>query len=360
MQPTPEVSRSADPEARAARAELLDLLFGFVSTQALYACVRLGVPDMVGDQPVEVSDLAARCSADRPSLYRLLRYLASIGVFAEVAPGRFTGTRLSACLRTDSPGSLRHLALMNGTEVYRAWAEALYSVQTGKPAFERVFGLPRFAYLLENPEAAEIFNQAMAGVAAAFRTVPLLAYDWRDVRTVADIGGGNGALLTGLLAAHSHLRGFVIDLAHAADQARSVITAAGLAHRCEFIAADFFTDSLPAADVYLLCGVVHNWDDAKSAAILSNCRRFLPDNGRLLLIETVVPEGPEPSFIKLFDLQMLVIPGGKERTESEFRALLKDSGLDLRRVVPADAGISLFEAGPDKRFQEGEQVVAGP
>lgn len=320
------------------------MLFGFARTQALYVCVRLGIPDMVADEPVDVAELALRVSADPRSLYRLLRFLASAGVFAEVGPGRFAGTPLSAGLREDAPLSLRYLVLMNGSEIYRAWGDALYSVQTGKPAFTHVYGRQHFAYLAENPAAAEVFNRAMAGGAPA-RAAALLAFDWQAARTVADIGGGNGTLLARLLTAHSELRGVVFDLPHAADGARSVIEAAGLVGRCEFVGGDFRADRLPPSDVYVLAQVLHDWDDTDAVVILRNCRRSLPDRGRLLLLEAVVPVGSAPSPAKVLDLQMLVVPGGRERTEAEWCALLADGGFELSRIVPA-SGTHLIEAVP--------------
>ncbi len=320
------------------------MLFGYARTQALYVCVRLGVPDLVGDEPVDVEELAARVAAHPPSLYRLLRFLASEGVFAEVAPGQFVGTRLSAGLREDAQLSLRYFVLMDGSEIYRAWGDALYSVQTGMSAFEHVYGKPHFAYLAENPDAAEVFNRAMAGSARA-RAAALLAFDWHAASKVADIGGGNGTLLAQLLTSRGQLRGVVFDLPHAADGARSVIDQAGLAGRCEFLAGDFFTDGLPPADVYILAKVLHDWDNAAAAAILRNCRRSLTDGGRLLLIEAIVPVDSDPSPVKLIDLQMLVVPGGRERTEAQWRVLLDDSGFELARIVPGD-GINLIEARP--------------
>jgi hypothetical protein len=336
----------ADPdgraEAAAVRAELTDMLFGFARTQALYVCTRLGLPDLVGADPVEVDELAARVSAHPSSLYRVLRYLASLGVFAEVAPRRFTGTRLSAGLREGAPLSLRYLVLMNGSELYRAWGDALYSVQTGKPAFEHVYGRQHFEYLAENPAAAEIFNRAMADSAAA-RAAALSGCDWAAEGTVADIGGGDGTLLTQLLLAHDQLQGVVFDLPHAGAGARSVIGKAGLADRCQFVAGDFFTDRLPPAGTYVLAQVLHDWADPDAAAILRNCRRSLPDEGRLVLLEAIMPAGPEPSPVKVLDLQMLVVPGGQERTEAGWRALLRGGGFELTRIAPG-SGTNVIEA----------------
>lgn len=338
----------ADPGARAGvvpvRAELTDMAFGYRRTQALYVCTRLGLPDVIADDPVDVGEVAARVAANPTSLYRLLRFLVSLGVFAEPKPGQFTGTPLSAGLREDAPQSLRYLVLMNGSEIYRAWGDTLYSVQTGKSAFEHAYGQPHFAYLAANPGAAEIFDRAMAGAAAA-RAAALMNCDWAATRTVADIGGGNGTLLTRLLQAHDKLRGVIFDLPHAAAGAHAVIGEAGLTGRCEFVAGDFITDPLPPADTHVLARVLHDWADPQAAAILRNCRRSLPDGGRLVLLEAIMPSGPEPSPVKGLDLQMLVIPGGQERTEAEWRTLLHSGGFELTRVTPA-SDTNLIEARP--------------
>ena len=334
----------ADPEALAVRRELFDLQYGFVRTQALYVCVRLGLPDLIGSQPIADDELAAQVSADPLSLRRLLRFLASFGVFAEVEPGRFAATRLSGGLRTNTPLSLRDLVLMNGSELYRAWGEALYSIRTGRSAFEHVYGKSHFAYLDEHPAAAKTFNQAMASGVDA-KVAPLLAYDWDGIDAVADIGGGTGSVLVQLLKTNQRLRGVVFDLPHAAGKARATIGEAALTDRCEFVAGDFFTDRLPAADVYVMAQILHDWDDAHAAPILDNCRRSLGDRGRLLLVEQILSDSPDRGILAL-DLQMLVILGGRERTETDWRTLLRAGGFDLQRIIPMNTPFNLIEATP--------------
>ncbi|MDE3097632.1 MAG: methyltransferase, partial [Chloroflexota bacterium] len=259
-------------------------------------------------------------------------------------PRRFAATPLSQALREDAPHSVRHFLLMNGCEIYRAWGEAAHSVRTGSPAFERVFGASHFDYLSEHPEAAAVFNRAMAEGAAG-RAAALIDYAWEGISTVVDVGGGDATLLTRLLAAHPQLRGVAFDLPHAREAAEATIGAAALDGRCAFLTGDFFADPLPPADAYLLAQILHDWDDDRAGAILRNCRRSLGDRGRLLLWEAIVPEGPEPHPAKLIDLQMLIVPGGRERTETEWRQLLAESGFRLTRTIPAGAG-AVLEAVP--------------
>jgi SAM-dependent methyltransferase len=231
-----------------------------------------------------------------------------------------------------------------GAAPYRAWGEALYSFRTGRPAFEQVYGEPYFDYLAAHPEAGDVFDRAMAGGAQA-RVTALRGYDWSGVSTVADIGGGTGSLLTSLLTEHQTLRGVSFDLPHVAAKAADSFAAAGLAGRSEALGGDFFTDALPRADAYVLSSILHDWDDEHGLAILRNCRRSLPDHGRLLLLEHVVPPGSAPSWSKHLDLHMLILLGGKERTEAEWRLLLGETRFRLVRVEPG-AGTDLLEAVP--------------
>ncbi len=298
------------------RAQLFDMLVGFMRTQALSVIAKLGVADVLTSTPMDVSEIARRVSAHEPSLYRLLRFLATEGVFAEVEPRRFTETALSNGLRTDAPVTARWLAIMLGSEQYRSWGDALHSFMTGEPAFDQVYGSGFFDYLAEHPDASGTFDRAMAAGSQG-RVADLLSYDWTGIELVADIGGGNGAALGVVLASNPHLRGVLFDLPTVVVAADEVLRDAGVLDRCDIVGGDFFTDSLPPADVYVLSQILHDWNDERASAILRNCRRTLADDGRLLLVEGIVPDGPEPDFGKLFDLHMLVLVGGKERTESE-------------------------------------------
>jgi hypothetical protein len=337
-----ESQSKTDPTA--IRLQLLDILGGFLRTQAIATVARLGVADMVREEPVAVTEIAAQVGAEPPALHRVMRLLASNGIFSEVAPGAFVSTQLSEGLREDHPHSIRYLALQQGGPAYLAAGQMLECVRTGEPAAEKVLGRPLFEYLETNAEASEVFNRAMS-VGARARFAMALEHDWSSASLVADIGGGNGSLLAGLLPAEQHLRGIVFDLPHVVAKARAVIEEAELSERCELIGGDFFADTLPGADVYVLAQILHDWDDERAVSILRNCRRSISDDGRLLILEQVLPEGDEPSNAKLLDLIMLTMLGGKERTEAEWDALLRAGGFALVDVTPGPAACAL-EAAP--------------
>jgi len=236
------------------------------------------------------------------------------------------------------------MAMFQGSDTYRAAGEMPRAVQTGEPTAETVFGTAFFEHLARDPQRNAAFNQAM-GAGAAARAAAAAAYDWSDAAVVADIGGGNASVLTGVLRAHEHLSGVVFDQPHAVAQAQPIIETAGLTERCATAAGDFFTDALPSADVYVLAQILHDWDDDQALTILRNCRRAVAPDGRLLLLEQVMPDGDTPSYAKLLDLMMLVLLGGKERTESEWRNLLAAGGFGLLEITPKPA-TNLIEAAP--------------
>ena len=309
------------------RGRLWELLAGFILTQALSAAVQLGVPDAIEEEPLGTADLAKRTGADEQTLYRLLRALAAEGVFEEVEPRTFAHTPLSRGLRDDAPMSMRPHAIMLGREHYAAWGDAVQTFRTGEPAFDRVHGSSFFEYLAAHPDVEANFAQAMASGAAG-RAQALLEFDWSDVRTVVDVGGGNGTALAAVLAANPHLQGTLFDLPTVVPSAHSVFDEAGVADRCKLVGGDFFVDPLPVADVYVLAQILHDWNDDGAGRILRNCRRSL-GGGLLLLAEGVLADGPGPDFGKLFDLHILMLAGGKERTEREWRDLLAKEGFTL-------------------------------
>lgn len=310
-------------------------------TQAIAVAAKLGVADVVSAVPMDVAEIARRVGAHEPSLYRLMRFLATEGLFAETEPRRFTETALSNGLRSDAPMTAHWLAIMFGSEHYRGWGGALHSFLTGEPAFDRVVGEPFYDYLAEHPGESTIFDRAMAAGAQA-RSAAVADYDWTGVGRIADIGGGNGAALALVLSRHRELQGVLFDVPTVVGAAEDLLRGAGVLERCEIVGGDCFTDDLPPADVFVLSQILHNWNDERAGGILRNCRRSLPDDGRLLLVEQVVPTGPEPSFSKLFDLHMLVLLGGKERTEAEWRALLARERFELCHITPS----GLIEARP--------------
>ena len=326
------------------REELNQMIAGFWRTQAVYVAVRLGIPDLLASGPRTADELAAESGSHARSLYRLLRALASGGVFREDADHRFALTPLSECLRRDAPNSMAGLAWMRGDWQYRAWGDLLHNVQTGETAFDHVFGEPLFDFLRHTPENAAIFDQGMVGVHSRETEAMLTAFDFSDIEVLADIGGGNGSVLAAVLAKYPPLKAILFDRADVIDRAKVNLAQAGIADRVQFIAGDFFQSLPRGADAYFLRHIIHDWNDEQSRTILKNCRAAMPSNGRLLLAEFVLPDGPEPFHGKWFDLAMMTVTGGQERTELEYRSLLNDCGFECRRVVPTATELSVIEA----------------
>jgi len=325
---------------------LRQMLTGYWISQAVYVAAKLDLAEFVAVGPRSADELANVARVDARSLYRLLRTLASVGVFREDAEGRFEQTELSECLRSSSPHSQRAVAIMMGEEHYQAWGELLAGVRTGKCPFEIVYNQNIFDYLAERPEQAKIFDAAMTGIHGRESQAMLDVYDFSDVGLLADIGGGNGSLLAAMLQRHPGMRGLLFDLGHVAERSRRAFEAAGVAQRVRVESGSFFDSVPPDADVYLLRHIIHDWDDERARKILVNCRAAMPATGRLLLVESVLPPGNDPSFGKLLDLTMLVVPGGIERTEKEYRELLRTARFELTRVVPTPAEVAIVEARP--------------
>jgi SAM-dependent methyltransferase len=332
------------PDEAAVRAELSVILFGFMRTQALSVAAKLGIADLIGDERRDVSDLARESGAHEPSLYRLLRLLTSEGVFEETEPRTFANNRLSDGLRSAAPSSMRYIAISMGAEMYRCWVSALHSFTTGEPGFDEQFGMPWFDYLAQHPEASDVFNRAMAA-GTRTRLEALVRHDWSPFRRVADIGGGTGSTIAAVLVANPHLEGALFDLPTVVESAPEILERAGVTERCAVVGGDFFSDLLPPADAYLLVQILHDWNDERAATILRNCRRSIAADGRLLIVDGVVPPGSEPDALKHMDLHMLVMLGGKERDEEEWRELLAGEGFDLVRIAPSGAK-HMIEARP--------------
>ena len=320
------------------------MLCGYWISQAIYVAAKLGIADQLRDGPRTTAEMAAAVGAHEPSLFRLLRGLSSVGVFAETEPRIFTLTPLADCLRNDAPHSQRAVALMIGEQHYVAWGSLLHSVQSGECAFEHVFGENIFTYLGKHPEDARTFDAAMTGIHGRESAAMLDAYNFSGVGTLMDVGGGNGTLLSAVLKKHPAMRGVLFDLPHVVERSQKNLEACGLADRCRTASGDFFQEVPAGADAILLRHIIHDWDDECSHRILSNCRRALPSGGRLLLVESVIPPGNEPDWGKLLDLNMLVMPGGLERTEAEYRALFEATGFSLKSITPTAAGICVLEA----------------
>jgi hypothetical protein len=339
-------SSAAGAAASTPQAVITRMLTGYWISKALHVAAELGIADLLKDGPQAVARLAEATGTHARSLYRLLRALASEGVFVEDEKGRFGLTPLAECLRSDVPNSQRSMAIMNGEEHFRCWGELLYCVQTGQTAFEKLFGQPIFHYLAAHPRQARIFDEGMVGVHGAETKAMLDAYDFSGVGTLVDIGGGNGSLLIETLRRHPALRGMLFDRADVIERARANIKAAGLENRLTLTPGDFFQTVPAGGDVYLMRHIIHDWNDEQCLTILRNCRKVVPPSGKLLLVESVIPPGNESCFAKFLDLAMLAIPGGMERTEAEYRELLAGAGFRLNRIVPTASVVHVIESVP--------------
>jgi SAM-dependent methyltransferase len=318
------------------------MIVGSWVTQAIYVAAEIGIADILAAGPRTADELARGLRMDGPSLYRVLRALASIDIFREDGEGRFSLTPMGKLLESDAPGSKRSLARMAGAEFYRSWGGLLPSLKTGGAAFDEVFGKPFFHYMSANPDRWRIYDDAMTGVHDS-ETIPVLdAYDFTPFETIVDVGGGNGLALAAILRRHPGIRGVLFDLPAVADRAREVVAGAGVSDRCRIVGGDFF-DSVPSSgDAYLLRHVIHDWEDGEAIAILGNCRDAMQPGGRVLVVETVIPSGNEPCFGKWLDLMMLVV-GGRERTREQYGDLFSAAGLRLTRVVPTAHEVSVIE-----------------
>lgn len=314
-------------------------------TQMIYVVVKLNIPDMLVNGPRSVEDLAAMAGAHPPSLYRLFRALASQGIFAEDASGRFGLTPLSELLRSAVPGSMAPFALAYGEPWWwKAWGSLLYSVKTGEPAFNHTSGESLFEFLANDPEAARIFNANMTAMTVEEAQAVAKAYDFSDTRMLVDVGGGQGALVSAILQAHPQAHAIVFDLPAVIEGAQSNLESAGIAERCETVGGSFFERIPEGGDTYTLKDVLHDWDDQQAERILKSCRDAMSASARLLVIERIIPPGNDPAAGKLIDISMLVFTGGMERTEIQYRSLLEKSGFDLKNIFPAAGGISVIEA----------------
>ncbi|HBB35073.1 MAG TPA: methyltransferase [Cyanobacteria bacterium UBA8803] len=328
---------------------LLQLICGKWVSQAIYVAAKLGIADLLKEGAKSSEELANSTGVDSQSLYRVLRALASMGIFAEGENRQFELTPLAEYLQTDRPSSLRAIAIMFGSEEWhwQPWGEILYSVKTGKPAFDQVMGMPVFEYLSQNPEAAKVFDQAMMGFTATFSAAIAQDYDFSSISHIVDVGGGQGGFLAGILKANPHLKGTLYDLPPVIEGAKQYLKTTELGERCQVAAGNFF-ESVPSnADAYILKSIIHDWDDERAIAILKNCHSAITEQGKLLLVEMVLPPGNEPFPGKFLDLEMLVMStGGRERTEPEFRDLLAAAGFQLTNIIPTRSPLSVIEGVP--------------
>ncbi|MEU3405037.1 methyltransferase [Streptomyces sp. NPDC006670] len=335
-----------------AAANLYRLAFGFIPAQMIHVAARLGLPDALADEDLPAAELARRTGAHAPSLRRLLRGLASLGLVEETGAGTFRLTPAGAPLRADVPGSVRPMLMPYFSQgVWASWGRLLDSVRTGEPAVESVTGGSVFSHFAAEPELAAEFNAAMAVSAGMEAQAIARLYDFTGVDTVVDVGGGSGALLAGVLEHRPAVRGVLVDTASGVSGAPAVLEAAGVADRCEVAPGDFF-DSVPAGgDLYVVKSVLHDWDDESCVRILRNCREAMEDTARILVVEVVAPPVVDTAtdpFLAVSDLNLLVLTRGRERTEEEFTRLLEAAGLRLTRIGDPVGfnGYRMIEAAP--------------
>ncbi|MCC6999024.1 MAG: methyltransferase [Deltaproteobacteria bacterium] len=327
---------------------MMQMVMGRWVSQAIGAAAQVGLADRLPRGETRSADeLAAAASAHGPSVYRLLRARASVGIFAEGPPGRFAHTPLSELLRDDTPGSLKPMALFMATpEHVRAWIDIQHSVRTGECAFTHAHGKLPWDYLHDHPALGEIFNNAMTSFSAMAAGAVLQAYDFSGIGTLADVGGGHGFLLGSILASRPEMRGILFDLPQVVEGAGPTLAKFGVEGRVTRQGGDFFAGA-PKADAYILKHILHDWSDADSVRILSSVRAAAGPSARVLIVELVVEPRPGPDLAKLMDLEMLVVTsGGRERTEPEWNAVLTQAGLRLARIVPTMSPHKILEAVP--------------
>jgi hypothetical protein len=329
-------------------AEYLRRLFDDVELSYLVVlAAQLGVADLLAAGPRSVADLAAATGVDSQSLYRVLRALASRGLFQDDGNKGFSLTPAAEPLRRDDPHSVRPQALWSGSEEYRrAWGDLGYSVRTGRPAFDHVFGKPFFEHLAEDRAFAKIFSDVMTRSSSDEGAAIAAAHDFSGYRRIVDVGGGHGVLLSAVLDRHPGPLGVLFDLPEVVGTAGGAIDRHVGAGRAEKVAGDFFESVPPGEDAYLFKWIIHDWDDDAAIRILTNCRTAMAPGGRVLLVEVVVPEGAAGSAATRLDTTMLVLTGSRERTEREYRELLHRAGMNLIKVTPTASRFSFLEATP--------------
>jgi len=326
---------------------VFQIVTGFWTARAVHAAAELELADRLANGPRTAAELATATGTDPHALARLLRALAGMGVLRSDRDGRYTTTPLGDALRSDVPGSLASFVQMElGEAHHAAWGLLTESVRSGEPVFERAVGKPIWRFFEESPAMNAHLGRAMTGLTAMVADAVLDVYDFSPYGRIVDVGGGEGGFLAAVLTAHPGSHGVVLDLPHVVAHGRERIEAAGLSERCELVGGDFFEKVPEGGDLYTMKWVLHDWDDAAAVEILKSCRRAMGDGARLLVVDTVVPDGDGFSPSKVIDLNMMVLSGGRERTAGEFRQLLAAAGFTLTRILPTRSPSGVVEAVP--------------
>jgi SAM-dependent methyltransferase len=339
--PSPSVAFESSPAA-----DVMRLMSAFQTSQPIYALVKLGIPDLLATGPRSVDALSLETRTDRPSLLRLLRGLSGIGLLTESESEHFALAPLADSLRHDAEPSMRDAVLWSGEYMYATWGQLLETVRTGVPAFERVFGLPTFAYFDAHPEAGAVFDGAMNAYLSLTARHVAASYAFPATGRIVDVGGGSGHLLAAILERHTGARGALVEVARVAERARQLFEERGLLDRCDVIAGDFFRAVPEGGDVYLLSRVLHDWDDSSALAILRQCRAAMSLPSRLLIVERVLPNEGTTGALRFRDLGMMILGGGRERSQTEWTHLLAGAELEIigSRPVASDTEDQILEA----------------
>ena len=325
---------------------MFQLLTGMFIGGAVATLAQLGIPDLLEHGAKSADELAAQINADPDALYRLMRATASVGVLCEGPDRKFLQTPLSAVLRSNANPSLRAFAAMHALEWHAlGWVNLEYSVRTGKRAFDKVYGMSIFKYFEQHPELCELFNQSMSNLSSLDGPAVADAYSFDGFHSLVDVAGGHGFLLATILARHPHLKGTLYELPHVVAGAKSGALKPVL-DRCTFASGDMFSCVPAGADAYIMKHIIHDWPDDLCVRILEACRKGVNAGGKLLVVDNVIQ--PDNNFApgKFLDLQMLIFPGGRERTEKEFGELFRSSGWRLTRVIPTASPLSIVEGVP--------------
>ena len=334
------------PQTSPAHLGILQLMTGAYIAGAVSCLAQLGIPDLVEPAPQSAEELSKKIGADPEALYRLMRATASVGVLAEEPDGKFSQTPLSAVLRSDATPNLRAWTIMEGREWHgRGWSHLEYCVRTGKQALDQIYGAHVFDFLKQNPTEGEIFNDAMTELSMIDSPAVAEAYDFSGIRSIVDVGGGHGLLLATILKRNPHLRGTLYEMPHVVEGAKNGPLKPVL-DRCNLASGDMFSSVPESVDAYIMKHIIHDWADDRCIQLLKACRKGVNPGGKLLVVDSVIQPGNDFSPGKFLDLQMLIFPGGRERTEKQFRDLFAAAGWQLTRIIPTAASDSIVEGVP--------------
>lgn len=329
---------------------LLSLLGGYRVSQALFVAATLDLAGLLANGARSSEDLASVTRTHAPSLYRLLRFLAAVGLFDEVAPHVFSLTPLGTGLRDDVEGNVRaNILMLLSPAEWEPWGHLLHTIRTGETAFDHVHGMGRFQYLAEHPDEARIFDRAMTNNTALSGKAVLASYDFSAIERLVDVGGGHGLLLATILQAYPAMRGILVDRPEVVQGAPPLLEAAGVADRCDVRSGNFFDHVPEGGDAYVLRQIIHDWNDSAATHLLRNCHQAVPESGKLLVIERRLdPDYRKALLVLQIDMEMLVTLGGVERTDEEYRSLFAAAGFELSAIVPLNdaAGFAVFEGTP--------------